>query len=1184
MAQPRRIPWFQDRWLVPAFWQMLSGASLLALGALMGPPSVQAQAGSPAYESGPGHASVKGHHVPFERGPVGPDGKILETVPDVPPGSKPRGMTEEGKRIKALVEKGLIQAPVKPLPKVVPSLAAGQIGKQGAEGQFPTSSPSVATASALASQPSSENSFPGISGGAVPPDVGMSAGPFQIVATVNSFLRVFDKNGNLLSGGQSLSTLFAPVGPAASDFLFDPSTVYDPYINRFWLLATSNNNSSRSTLLLALSNSNDLTSGWTVFALDATLDQSTATSHWCDYPHMGIDAQAIYLTCNMFTFPSPGGSFQYAKIRVMTKSQFVNNTCCSWWDFFNMHEGFFNAFPSFTIQPAVMHGASAADGEFLVDSQGGGAVGNTLTVWQILNAQNCCNGSGVPPVLNETGHGVSAYLSPRGGEQPLNSDGSAPPDIDTGDARLLSATWQAGHLSTTQTSDCSTGFLAFNACAAFYELDVSAYPTISTINDWALQSFGVDRYYPAVDQNAHSDKALVYGRSSRSEFVGADFTTIPNSGACTNCFNGETSLAPGLAIYNNVGGGQNRWGDYFTAAADPDGLGVWVDGQFAIATTTWGTRIGSTFNNYAPSLSLSTNPISFGSQTVFTTSGSMDEFITNTGNANLDIGGISISGDPDFFIVFDGCSFQAILQGHSCVVAIRFGPQSAGPGNATLNVPSNAPFATAAITGTGVKALTSTTLASSANPAVFGQSITFTATVTSPTPGTPTGTVTFKDCFGHPFCVYFPIGTGTLSGGVASITISGAAVGNHSIQALYSGDADFGTSFRFMTQTVDKDASVTLLSSSKNPSAVGTAVTFTAAISAASPGSGTPSGTVIFKDGATTLGSVALSAGKAALTISTLAMGSHSITATYGGDGNFNGSSGALTQAIRQTTSTTVASSNNPSVFGQAVHFTATVTPNTVTGTVTFRNGAVVLGTSSVTLGKATLSTSTLAVGAHAITATYNGSTIFLASTSAVLAHAVNKAASSTAVTSSHNPSVFGQSVSFTATVTAVAPGTGTPTGSVTFKNGLAVLGSVSLISGKATFSTSALTVGAHSVTAVYNGSVDYNTSTSSVLTQTVNKAATSTALTSSPNPSTLGQTVTFKVTVAAVAPGSGAPTGSVTLKDGATALGTVPLVAGKASLATSLLAHGNHAMTAVYVGSANNLGSTSAVHTQTVN
>src|SRR5439155_4368745 len=123
---------------------------------------------------------------------------------------------------------------------------------------------------------------------------------------------------------------------------------------------------------------------------------------------------------------------------------------------------------------------------------------------------------------------------------------------------------------------------------------------------------------------------------------------------------------------------------------------------------------------------------------------------------------------------------------------------------------------------------------------------------------------------------------------------------------------------------------------------------------------------------------------------------------------------------------------------------------------------------------------------------------------------------------------------------TCALPVTGTPTGTVTFKDGSTTLGTGTLDgSGVATYTTGAFTfsVGSHSITAVYGATTNYNTSTSSTLTQTVNAASTSTALSSSANPSVYGQAVTFTATVSATSPGTGTPTGTVTFKDGSTTL-----------------------------------------------
>src|SRR5262249_53598589 len=151
-----------------------------------------------------------------------------------------------------------------------------------------------------------------------------------------------------------------------------------------------------------------------------------------------------------------------------------------------------------------------------------------------------------------------------------------------------------------------------------------------------------------------------------------------------------------------------------------------------------------------------------------------------------------------------------------------------------------------------------------------------------------------------------------------------------------------------------------------------------------------------------------------------------------------------------------------------------------------------------------------LSTGPHAITATYSGDANFNGSTGS-LTQTVNKASTTTTLSSSANPSVFGQSVTFTATVAAVSPGAGTPTGTVQFTiDGVNFGAAVALSGGVATSgATSTLTVGAHAITAVYSGDANFNTSTGT-LTQTVNKANTTTTLTSSVNPSVFGQSVTF--------------------------------------------------------------------------
>jgi hypothetical protein len=182
-----------------------------------------------------------------------------------------------------------------------------------------------------------------------------------------------------------------------------------------------------------------------------------------------------------------------------------------------------------------------------------------------------------------------------------------------------------------------------------------------------------------------------------------------------------------------------------------------------------------------------------------------------------------------------------------------------------------------------------------------------------------------------------------------------------------------------------------------------------------------------------------------------------------------------------------VVSSLNPSIYGQSVILTATVTSSngtTPSGKVTFENGTKSLGTATLSGGVAALTTSTLPVGTLAIAASYDGDTTHLKSKSSALTQIVDQATSTTVVVSSLNPSTTGKTVKFTATVTSP---TTKPTGTVTFMDGGTALGTQTLAKGKASYSTSTLSAGSHNITAVYVGNTDCAASTSAVLSQVVN-------------------------------------------------------------------------------------------------
>ncbi len=397
----------------------------------------------------------------------------------------------------------------------------------------------------------------------------------------------------------------------------------------------------------------------------------------------------------------------------------------------------------------------------------------------------------------------------------------------------------------------------------------------------------------------------------------------------------------------------------------------------------------------------------------------------------------------------------------------------------------------------------------------------------------------------------------------------------------------------------------TALSSSANPSVYGQSLTFTATVTS---GSGTPTGTVQFTANSSVISgcsAVALNgSGQAQCITNGLSLGSNPIVATYSGGSGFSGSSGSLNQTVDQASSTTtVSSSVNPSIYGQGVSFTAHVAAvapgaGTPTGTVQFNIDGAAFG-SPVTLssGAATSgATTTLAEGTHTVTAVYSGSTNFITSTGTLSGgQVVNQASSTTTVGSSLNPSAYGQSVSFTANVAAVAPGSGTPTGTVQFNIDGSAFGSpVTLSSGSATSgTTSTLADGTHTVTAVYSGSTNFLASTGALSGgQGVNQATSTTDVASNLNPSAFGQSVTFTATIngeyglvkgrrngALNQRGRALPedvTGTVTWSSNTgCSASSVTGNPGTATCTTSTLPAGTDTITATYSGDSNHSGST---------
>jgi hypothetical protein len=477
---------------------------------------------------------------------------------------------------------------------------------------------------------------------------------------------------------------------------------------------------------------------------------------------------------------------------------------------------------------------------------------------------------------------------------------------------------------------------------------------------------------------------------------------------------------------------------------------------------------------------------------------------------------------------------------------------------------------------------TSTVLASNSNPSIFGQPVTFTATVTGNAEGSnnPQGVVTFRD--GGNF-----LGQASLVNGVASFTTSQLALGTHQITAHYAGftlgDYVFNPSDSSPLNQLVRSATVTAIKSYTNPANTGDFIMFAATVTG--PG-GQPTGTVEFFNGVDSLGTAPLEDGVACLSFPPFSFdpGSYTITAQYLGNTTYAPStSGPLTQVVGATTAV-VNATPNPANVVDSITITVTVSkvaPGTQvpTGDVLFLDDGAPIGTAPLNASAQATLTTTFGKGTHNLTAQYLGDTEFTGSTAPGINLVIG--ASVTLLNSSPNPSNVGQQVLLEALVTPLVGTSPTPGGSVEFFEEGVSLGSGPIVGNVAQLTVTFNTPGNHFVTAVYSGDTNFTSSQSSPLVHVV--GANTTSLLVNPSPSAVNQGITLTATVVSDT-GGPTPTGTVEFRAFANILGSANLVNGQATLIVSNLPAGIYDLTANYTGDPNYAPSRSGTKQHTVN
>ncbi|MFP5276849.1 MAG: Ig-like domain repeat protein [Acidobacteriota bacterium] len=466
-----------------------------------------------------------------------------------------------------------------------------------------------------------------------------------------------------------------------------------------------------------------------------------------------------------------------------------------------------------------------------------------------------------------------------------------------------------------------------------------------------------------------------------------------------------------------------------------------------------------------------------------------------------------------------------------------------------------------------------------------------TLTPAGSTTDTATGTVTFS-LDGN------PVSTVALAGGnTANTNITVPASGTHTVQATYSGDTNFSpATSSSITLTVAKTPTTTAVIPSTTTPSYGATVPVNATVTPASVGSSLPTGTVTFTLDGVTQSIQTLtpgSPGTASTTLPALTPGTHTLNAAYSGDTYYASStSGSVSLSLPKITTTmSVAPATTAPAGGNPLSVSATITASSninaqPTGTVTFTLDGAAVATAQVVPGMPAVATATIPSvpgGTHVLAATYSGDTNYTNAT----APGVTLTASKSPTTMTLGPSTLtptaGSSLSVAISVISTTSGTG-PTGTVTVMLDGTPVATGTLTPG--TPSTATVTIpmvaaGTHVLAASYAGDASYSSSTATPVTITAGKGTTVTTVTATPSALVSGTAESLKATITPAAAVTGVTytfTGQVSFYDGTKLLGQAPVTGNSATLAgLTLAANISHAITAVYSGDANWLGSTSA-------
>jgi hypothetical protein len=540
------------------------------------------------------------------------------------------------------------------------------------------------------------NTFPGIGAtNATPPDPIMAAGPNHIIAFVNGFpsvFRIFNKEGEVLKTINSASW-WAPVAP---DEYGDPQVLYDHYAGR-WILQVMQYNSSNfsAATLLAYSDDDDPLGTWYVYRLDTKMHGTVPSNTWGDYPKMGYDEEAIYVSTRCFQF---GGGLLYNKIRIINKAELYssNGGPLTWNDIWDIRSPNSVGLKPDVIRPSISY--TPGEGGYFLWSSNGGA--NFYLLYRIFNPSTAPRLRAINVPSQYYGHAPNANQLGAGTQ--LDAIGS----WMYGAPIIRGNNLFAAH-------SIQNSLFPSNSSAKYLIIDLG----INQITENSeLGAQGYFYLYSTLTVDQDNNIAMTFSRSADTEYCGAFYSTKYASD--------PPGLSPSLPFKEGEGiyssGNPSRWGDYQGIYLDPNNYDVWMFTEYAARNNAWSTYVGhirmvpfsGTYVHLNPS---QTN---FGDVEIGTTSPVKTILLANYGEDDLIITNIPSSFEE--FNLVTNLTFPVTLSTYdSLTLEFTYSPTDVGTASTFYPITTNDPiFNGITLSGNGyqiVPAIEKTIYASSGN-------------------------------------------------------------------------------------------------------------------------------------------------------------------------------------------------------------------------------------------------------------------------------------------------------------------------------------------------------------------------------------------------------------------------------------------------------------------------------------